>query len=1309
MVKFTTFIRHILASGIALLAAASPTYAADSERWAGLVDTVFTHIIRNNELPATSGATALAEDGDGFLWVGSQIGLARWDGYHYRTHRPAADTPGAMPDSYIKALHTDPKGRLWIGTNSAGLVLHDRDRFIVYAAGTNGLSHVSVNAIVDDGAGGLWIGTVGGLDQLDPATGVVRRLHHDASDSTSLPDNCVFALQRDRSGTLWVGTTGGLARLDRSANSFSVISLPTKSGQIPEVLALFEDSGGRMWIGTRGEGAYVLDAGESTARPVQENSYGAKSTLSNDTVRAVVEIRPGVIWIGTDSQGIVAVDTVGFRTQRIRHDPTLPSSLGNGAVFVLHRDRAGLVWVGTDRSFSRHDASQTAVSTIFGTSSRKDSVSAADVPSVLVMPGGLVWLGLGNNGVDVLDPAGVRVAALRPDPEQPDRALPGKFVTALAPAADTDVYIGTRQGLYRADGAARGVVRVSVPQRLPTESVSGLLRDGGVLWIGGNSGLRGLEIGAGNAARIRFASSARLTDQRVSVISRSSDGSLWVGTENGLNRIDFASLAVEHFVTDPADPQALPTGYVSSLLIDRRGRLWVGTLGGGIGVLQIDDRDSRARFRKLGSSQGLSNNNIDQLLQDAHGRIWASTDDGIAVIDPETFAVHMLQSPDGVAIQGNWTTSGARTAEGELLFGGAGGLTLIRPDRFKHWNYSPPIVVTSVRVGGKLTPGSQLNTHAAADSLTIAPNANSLAIEFAALDYSAPERNHYAYWLDGYDEDWVEADPNQRVAAYTNLAPGNYVLKLRGSNRSGLWTQTTLDVPIRVLPAWFQTNGFRFLLALAGLGLLGGLMHVRTAYLRHRQRELERQIADRTASLRLRTDELQESQRQLEVIAYFDVLTRLPNRRRFKDEMGRLIAGMRGAGSGFALLLIDLDRFKQINDTLGHEAGDQLLQEAATRFKRCVRDSDTVARLGGDEFVVLLPNAAAPECAATAAREILAAIGQPFALAGHDFRVTASIGISIYPYNGLDEQTLMKNADIAMYQAKAEGKNNFQFYSDALNSNSLERLTLESSLRHALEHNEFQLHYQAKRDIASGQMSGMEALLRWQHPDLGIVAPMRFIPVAEETGLIVPIGKWVLKTACLQNVAWQKQGLPHLNMAVNLTARQFSDDRLLEDVASILVETGMNASLLELEIAESLLIRDVEKTVRILTALKSMGIRLAIDDFGAGYSSLTTLQQFPLDTIKIDRSFIRDITSVVAASNLTDAVIAMGRSLSLTVVAQGVETRDQAEFLRKHACDELQGFYFNKPLPADQFGQLLQAQAAGITYVGERPALQKAI
>ena len=441
---------------------------------------------------------------------------------------------------------------------------------------------------------------------------------------------------------------------------------------------------------------------------------------------------------------------------------------------------------------------------------------------------------------------------------------------------------------------------------------------------------------------------------------------------------------------------------------------------------------------------------------------------------------------------------------------------------------------------------------------------------------------------------------------------------------------------------------------------------------------------------------------RVEYLAYHDGLTGLPNRSMFSKLLGHSISVSHRYARRLAVAFLDLDRFKQINDTLGHEAGDQLLQEVATRLKGCVRDSDTVARLGGDEFVVLLPELADEKYASIVAQKILAAVASPFTLMGQEFRVTASIGISTYPQDGQDEQTLTKNADIAMYQAKAEGKNNFQFYSEKLNAHSLERLTLESSLRHALERNEFRLHYQAKRDIASDKITGMEALLRWEHPDLGIVAPMEFIPVAEETGLIIPIGKWVLKTVCLQSIDWQTQGLPALSIAVNLTARQFLDEQLFTDVSSILTETGIDPHLLELELNEGVLIHDVENTLRILTGLKTLGIRIAVDDFGTGYASLALLQRFPLDTIKIDRSFMHDLVGTTQDTALAHAIIAMGKSLSLTVVAQGVETKEQADHLRLHACDELQGFYFKRPLPVDEFTQLLRDQATEITYSGKR-------
>jgi diguanylate cyclase (GGDEF)-like protein len=473
-------------------------------------------------------------------------------------------------------------------------------------------------------------------------------------------------------------------------------------------------------------------------------------------------------------------------------------------------------------------------------------------------------------------------------------------------------------------------------------------------------------------------------------------------------------------------------------------------------------------------------------------------------------------------------------------------------------------------------------------------------------------------------------------------------------------------------------------------GTLAVALNRMTAELEERDAELNQS----NASLQQEVRQHQLAAERIEYLAYYDSLTALPNRSMFSKLLNQAISLARRDRKRLAVLFVDLDRFKDINDTLGHGAGDLLLQEVAKRLQACLRDSDSVARLGGDEFVILLPALQRPADIEVVAHKILAATSQPFAALGQDFHVTASVGVSTYPEDGDDEQSLMKNADVAMYQAKEEGKNNFQLYSAEMNRHSFERLAMESSLRRALEHDELQLHYQPKIDARSGAIAGVEALLRWRHPELGMVAPANFIPIAEETGLIVSIGKWVLKTACAQNVAWQKRGLPHLNIAINLSRRQFSDEGLLRDIASILEATGMSPALLELEITEGTLMHDVDKAMRTLKAFKDMGVRLAIDNFGTGYSSLSNLRQFPVDTLKIDGSFFRDLGDRAETSGIAEAIIAMGRSLSLTVIAEGVETRAQVDFLRERACDEFQGFYFSKPVAPDKFAELLEAQTA---------------
>jgi diguanylate cyclase (GGDEF)-like protein len=391
-----------------------------------------------------------------------------------------------------------------------------------------------------------------------------------------------------------------------------------------------------------------------------------------------------------------------------------------------------------------------------------------------------------------------------------------------------------------------------------------------------------------------------------------------------------------------------------------------------------------------------------------------------------------------------------------------------------------------------------------------------------------------------------------------------------------------------------------------------------------------------------------------------------------------------------AVLFIDLDRFKVVNDSLGHAAGDMLLVEVANRLRGCVRESDVVARLGGDEFVVILEESSDRDEIAVVARKILTALLPPVVLAGHECRTTGSIGIAIYPDDGCDTQTLTKNADIAMYLAKEEGKNDFRFFTAEIRSQSIEQLILETHLSHALELEQFELHYQPKLEVLTGQINGVEALLRWTHPELGNLPPMQFIPLAEETGLIIPIGRWVLKTACAQNMAWQRAGLPAISMAVNLSPRQFLDENLLTDIDEVLASTGMPAHLLQLEITESMVMQNVGRAIKLLDEIQSRGVRLAIDDFGTGYSSMSLMKQFPIDTIKIDRSFVRDLENSTQDRAIAKAIIHMGKALGLTVVAEGVETMEQDAFLRGHACDELQGYLFSKPVPAAAVPSLLR-------------------
>jgi diguanylate cyclase (GGDEF)-like protein/PAS domain S-box-containing protein len=494
------------------------------------------------------------------------------------------------------------------------------------------------------------------------------------------------------------------------------------------------------------------------------------------------------------------------------------------------------------------------------------------------------------------------------------------------------------------------------------------------------------------------------------------------------------------------------------------------------------------------------------------------------------------------------------------------------------------------------------------------------------------------------------------------------------------------------------------------VALLSGEPQVHEYYLSRRNIYLEIRfvVRDKRSVIAIVRDitERKQAEQQIHNLAFYDRLTGLPNRQLFSKELDAIIESTRRQQLEFAVLFLDLDRFKRINDTLGHSIGDELLKAVATRLHSCLRAADSVvranqqdwnkvrlARLGGDEFVIVLRDVGSEDAAASIASRIIDSLSEPFNFEGHQFVITPSIGIAIYPQDGETNDELLMNADSAMYKAKAAGRNIYKSYSSTMKIRSLHRLEMENELRRAIDSQHFELYYQPKVDLSSFSIAGAEALLRWRHSSRGWISPVDFIPVAEETGLILPLGKWVLQAACRQLGEWQHSPLHKISVSVNVSSRQMHPDDLPAIVSNAVADAGIEAEQLDLEITEGLLMRDVESTIETLKRLKDFGLGISVDDFGTGYSSLSYLKRFPIDELKIDRSFVQDLHRDADDAAICAAIMAMARQLGLKVVAEGVELEEQLEFLRRHNCDQIQGYFFSKPLPAKEFEKLVVAHS----------------
>ena len=1407
-----------------------PGNTPPAARWSALADPVFQTLGVAAGLPNPMALTAL-QDRDGFLWIGTGSGLARWDGYRFRTYGGDGQKPDDLPDTYVQALHLDHDGALWIGTSAGGLVRYDseHDSFIPVPVASVRSGRIEIRAFADDGASGLLVGGGGGLYHLDTHAVHPRLVAETRDEVRGLPAGRVLCLLRDKLGALWVGTGHGVFRRDAGADAFQPVALPALTGAPAAVKALGEDSAGQVWIATTNTGAFVIDAARDAVTQLRSPERSA-NTLETMDVEAIGEAKPGEMWLGTTGHGIVVVDTRTMQTRRIRHDASRPTSLADDSVSNFYRDPAGLLWAATDSGLSFEAPARDGVRTLFARPGIANRISDPNLTSMTATPDGRVWLGLEHDGVAVID-AEAQHTSLVPA----DTALPGAIVSGVASLPDNDMVVGTWRGLFRVDADGHAAAPVALA-RAPQDSVVGALaRIGSDLWLADADHLYRLRPGTGDTAEAMVSTSV-LTDKRARTMLPDGAGRIWIGTWDGLNLYDPATGKVTQALADSADPSSLSSGLITCLATDRRGRLWVGTVGGGINILTGRSPAGAMLFHHLGVEDGLPNPNVDKLLIAADGQIWASTDDGLAQIDPGSLHIKSFHLADGVAIPAYWADSGAATKQGELLFGGAGGVTVVRPEGMATPLHHLHLVATDVRVGDTEMPAVHTRAGGAVQPLVISPDANSLSVEFSALDYADPGRDSYAYKLVGMDKQWIATDPTRRLAAYTNLPPGNFTLVLRATDPSGESAESELLLPIVVLPAWYQTVWALAAFILLAVLFVLSLVRASTDLLRRRQAELEQLIKKRTAELSrsnealtgaadtlgtlstigqqitasldretvltvlhetmsslidvpyfavyliggsdrrpklrfgmrnghrvvagdameehadilmraiaerreiaLPTDgpagamserslicaplvvfdrvlgaivvqswqvdayedrerlifrtlcdygavalsnadtlvALAEVKSKLEQMAYSDGLTDLPNRRVFIERFNQFVVRYSEEGQQFALLLLDLDGFKAINDTYGHDTGDALLVETAERLRAIVRGTDVVIRLGGDEFAVLLGSVDGPGQIEEVCRRITESFAHGLRFKTTVLETSASIGVAVFPKDGETQERLYKAADLALYAVKKRGGGEAVFFEPALRDAALGDMAIRQDLSRAIELGQLAIHYQPLCSVPARRVCGFEALLRWRHPERGMIPPAEFIPIAEESGLIAKLGRFVLTDAVARARRWRDRNEPVI-ICVNLSVRHLAEGTVSDFLGDLLDGAGVDPAALCCEVTESALMN--EAALAELHRLRALGVKISIDDFGTGYSSLAYLSTLPVDTVKIDRSFIAPLGSDDKANRVFRAIVDLAHTLDLHTIAEGCETEEQWRAIAAAGCNEMQGWLFARAM-----------------------------
>lgn len=823
------------------------------------VDPYFESVGSDESIP-DNNVTALTQDATGFLWIGTPDGLIRYDGYRFRYFDSEPADSDSLGGDFVRSMLTARDGRLWVGTNADGVSAVDPasgriERFRAGAADGRSLSNNSVRAVAEDHDGNVWIGTRDGLDQWRSASDDLQHFRERFGADTSIDDEQISALLVDSAGDLWIGSWGGLSVRRHASGEFERVTLATAGGRTlvgEQVQSLLQLDSGQVIVGTGRSGSFVVDPALQRLGAVPQNVADAPGA-TQPAVLSLLQPRDGVLWIAAFG-GIDVVDSASFQLlQQIRPDPAVPSSLAHDQVRAMLRDRSGQIWIGGyGGGLQRHDPTNEAIRILRHSPTRPGALSWPSVSSVLELNDGQIWVGTRGNGIDVLDRKRGVVDGYRAEPGRP-RALSSGVISAMAQTEDGAIWVGTLNGMHRFDPVQHDFAHLGPQQGLPDVYVRRLLADGKVLWIGTDAGLGRLDLVDSHIDLLADADGAVMRSD-INALVRAVDGRLWVGGSAGLFTINPGEQVLRQVrMQIKAESKSAQLGIVG-LLLDSAGQLWADTP---IGLHRIKSFDGEsvvlesisARLGAVGVPFGAN------LLEDRDGRIWSQH----FVYDPRDDSLYELGRADGADLGTPWFRSYAATRDGRLLFGGSKGLMVVDPTRFARWEFAPPLAITELKVGGVLVPLAKLE-----EGFTVTPQQRGFGAEFAALDFTAPQRNRYQYRLVGFDIDWIESDPGRRIASYNSLSPGDYVLRIRGSGRTGVLSARELAIPVTVLAAFWQTWWFLLLALLLFALVLIISVRLHNLRIRRRAEELEQLVARRTLELTQAKDSAEAALQQLQ-------------------------------------------------------------------------------------------------------------------------------------------------------------------------------------------------------------------------------------------------------------------------------------------------------------------------------------------------------------------------------------------------------------------------------------------------------------